>query len=414
MISTHDSTAALTRVCMVTVFYPPAYSGAGRQCANLSEGLAQRGVPVHVLTSHGRTSGMPGHESPNSLLEIVRLGGAKVDGRWGAYQWGFRVAYELWRSRRAYDLVHFHSVNLWALPALLVAHGSGKRIVIKVTTLNEDDPVGLSRERAGHIKCWLFELADAVVGNSPGIRAAFANHRAVDRVHVIPNGIDTKRFCPVDDQQRRVLRSRLGLPQDGKIAVCVSAFTPRKGIEFLLEVWQQLKTETSPPLLLILGATDIVPDYFQQVCARSEALGLSPYIRFLGYLPNVPDYLQAADIFVFASTGEGLPSAVMEAMSCGLPIIMRRLPGVSDFLIAEGLEGFTFEPHDAVGFAGAVQNILASPHLAAKIGARVRQTAVDRFGLDRMVERYLALYSDLAVPFGNSLDVSGDSCEQKA
>jgi glycosyltransferase involved in cell wall biosynthesis len=302
-----------------------------------------------------------------------------------------RVAHQLRRSRKACDVIHFHGINLWALPALLVGRRLNKGIVVKVATLGQDDPVGLSRERAGKLKSRLFELPDAIVGNSPGIHQAFAGHRAAGRVRVILNGIDTQQFAPADRDGRRSARIRLGLPLNRKIAVCTAAVVPRKDIDFLLDVWRSLELAL-PPLLVVVGPTHQVPRYFRRISHRVDEQGMDGQVFFTGCVSDVAAYLQASDVFVFASTGEGLPSAVIEAMGCGLPCVVRRIPGVTDILIGEGRDGFVLELTDVTGFAGVVQALLTSPNLGAEMGTRARETVLNRFSADVMVEHYLKLY----------------------
>lgn len=133
---------------------------------------------------------------------------------------------------------------------------------------------------------------------------------------VFPNGVDESKFFPMD---RRACRKELGFPEDAFIVAFTGAFTANKGVDRLN---QALKT-CGNVYSVFLGQGPLEPD-----CGR---------ILYKGRVPNdqVAKYLNAADVFILPTRGEGCCNAIVEALSCGLPVISSDLPFNDDILTPE-------------------------------------------------------------------------------
>jgi glycosyltransferase involved in cell wall biosynthesis len=95
-------------------------------------------------------------------------------------------------------------------------------------------------------------------------------------------------------------------------------------------------------------------------------------------------------VFALPSEREAMPMALLEAMACGLPCVAWRLPRVTDVIVDDGLSGLLVDSTDRL--ADALESLVTDTSRAQAIGARARQTIVDRFGVDRAAERWLAAY----------------------
>lgn len=133
------------------------------------------------------------------------------------------------------------------------------------------------------------------------------------KIGVFPNGVDASKFYMLD---KKKARAKLGFPEDAFITVFTGAFTERKGIDKLNDALKNCKNVFS----VFLGSGSIEPD-----CEN---------ILFCGKVSNdqVSTYLNAADVFVLPTKGEGCCNAIVEALACGLPVISSDLPFNDDIL----------------------------------------------------------------------------------
>jgi glycosyltransferase involved in cell wall biosynthesis len=118
-------------------------------------------------------------------------------------------------------------------------------------------------------------------------------------------------------------------------------------------------------------------------------------VRFLGNVPHrqLPEILNSAALFVLPSYYEGHPKALLEAMACGLPVIGSDVPGIRE-LIRHGETGYLCgtSPEE---IRAAIQDVLNAPDLRARMGRNARESVVDQFSLERVLEMELALYGEL-------------------
>lgn len=133
----------------------------------------------------------------------------------------------------------------------------------------------------------------------------------------VPNGVATEELTPVDEAQRQILRSRLGLPAKDQIYVSTGPLISRKNPLLLIKAFK--RSAGSGRRLLFLGDGPM-----RKACQR--AMGHSNNIELRGRVENVRDYLQASNFCLSASQAEGLPLGVLEAMSCGLPAVLSDIP----------------------------------------------------------------------------------------
>jgi len=144
----------------------------------------------------------------------------------------------------------------------------------------------------------------------------------------------------------------------------------------------------APRLRLLMVGRGMQAGSLRQTAA---ALGLGSRVELRGGLPpdRLPVYHQAADVFVFASTSETQGLAVLEAMAAGLPIVAVRASGIEE-IVSDGVSGLLV-PEDLGAFATAVDEILADPHLRAKLAMGARDGAAP-FGSIALAHRLIVAY----------------------
>lgn len=165
--------------------------------------------------------------------------------------------------------------------------------------------------------------ADAIVTVSQSLKDALvALGVDPEKVSVLRNGVDLDRFAPRD---RASIRARLDLK--GSVWLTVGNLVELKGVHIVVEALAQVPRTT----LLIAGDG---PEE-QGLRRLVEQLGLNARVRFLGALRHetLCDYYNAADVMMLASSREGMPNVVLEAIACGTPVVATRVGGVPEIII---------------------------------------------------------------------------------
>jgi len=221
----------------------------------------------------------------------------------------------------------------------------------------------------------VLRTAAAVIVTTPALRAYVERQVPANRVHLIPNSVDTERFAPAP------LR-----PGKRRVAF-VGRFERQKNLELLVDA----ATRIQPAVELVL-----VGDGSQRETIHSAAAQLGVRVEMPGIVPNaaLPAVLQSADAFALPSLVEGHPKALLEAMSCGLPCVGLDVPGTRDVLQHE-LTGLLCPP-TADGLAAGLQRVLDDDPLAQRLGRAARDWVNAHFDSRVVMQQEVTLLRQLA------------------
>jgi glycosyltransferase involved in cell wall biosynthesis len=125
--------------------------------------------------------------------------------------------------------------------------------------------------------------------------------------------------------------------------------------------------------------------------------GLEEHVRLVEMAPSreVARRLQASDVLLLPSLDEGLPTVVLEAMACGVPVVATDCGGVAE-AVTDGVEGFVVPPRDSDALTAALMRLSQKPELRKGMGEAGRRTATSRFTLERQLDEFHALYREVA------------------
>ena len=210
------------------------------------------------------------------------------------------------------------------------------------------------------------------------------------RIEYVPGvGIDTKKFrcAPVDLQEKR---KELGFGEQDFLILTVAEMTPNKNHITVLNAMAKLKDkeEFSNIHYLIVGR-GVMKESLQD---SAWELGIGEHVHFLGYRTDAPELYRCSDMFAFVSFREGLSVALMEAMSCGMPIMCTRIRGNTD-LIEDNVSGI-FTENNADAVAENILRLYRDPGFRAELGvnAAKKVTLFDEESvLNLMKEIYLSV-----------------------
>lgn len=228
------------------------------------------------------------------------------------------------------------------------------------------------------------------------------SHAAVDRyirvgaaparkIRYFPNGLEMSRFPRRDADRRARARNALGV--DGEFVwLAAGRLAPEKDFPSMLRAVACLPADHPPLSLMIAGDG---PERVALEGLREELELPTERIRFLGQRKDMPDLMQAADAYVMSSVFEGLPMVLLEASASGLPIVATGVGGNPE-VVKDGASGLLVPPHDPVMLADAMLRVMTmAPEERAAWSEAGRQHIEHTYRLDRVVDRWLELYSDL-------------------
>ncbi|MFO0725563.1 MAG: glycosyltransferase [Myxococcota bacterium] len=243
-----------------------------------------------------------------------------------------------------------------------------------------DDQGRAQREATIALEAALAKITDYTFSQSTEDAELMIGRRLIsaDRLAIIGNGIDTGRFSPRSD--RAALEAELSL-QAGRFRIASTGRVVKgKGFVDLLRAFHLLHQERPESELVVIGGNidqDISP-YAQEFLAEVEQRGLKGAVRLTGMTDAVEKYLACTDVFVLASYREGLPRALLEAMSMGLAVAATEIRGCKEAVI-DGNSGRLFPPKDVEALAGILRDFGAKPEERARLGAAARARVLERF-----------------------------------
>ncbi|WP_405014221.1 glycosyltransferase [Kitasatospora sp. NBC_01539] len=280
-------------------------------------------------------------------------------------------------AERRYDLVHSH-MPIPAVAARLVAFGRrGPRLVH-----TEHNVWERYRTATRWANALTYRRNDAVVAVSHAVAATIGRRRPGDDwVTVVHHGPDLGG-APEGPAARAAAREALGLPQDALVVGTVGNLTPKKDQAGLLDAFARLRRDHPSAALVLIGAGPLEAEL------RAAAGG---GVVFAGSRADVPALLPAFDVFTLSSRQEGLPVALMEAMTSGLPSVVTRVGGMPEVL-ADDEQGLLVPPGDPAALAAALGRLAADPALRERLGtaARERSRGFDVAGAQRTIEQVYA------------------------
>ena len=367
--------AAMRSVSVLHVFkyFRPDFTGDGLYFEKLIPLLACRGVGAEVAAETTRRR--------ESAPRGVRV---RLFGRWHIGQ--VNPVMLLWFIANAwrYDVVHMHSPVDRHFAYHLVAKMFGCRVMQSCTL---DD--GLDTVIAGYRPAYrplvrlLCRLIDDVVAISPRLFDDSRVMAPAGRLHLIPQGAALPVEVP---GARAVARARFGFEPDDIVLLFVGGLCARKDVRFLVDH----HPPGAQPLHLLLVGPVLEEGYMEALIAAIAASPAAARIHLAGYMDDPAPAYCAADLFVFASRSEGFGNAPLEAMAHGLPVVCRRLPGITDSFIAEGVTGILFDTADE--YTHAVEVLVSDAGLRGSLGDAGRTTVAARYDLAAAADRYAALY----------------------
>lgn len=374
------------RVGMLASLFPPSIGGIQSHTLRLGQKLADRGVEVHVITR--LRPGLAPFERMGGV-RVHRVGWAAAAGAAGSVAYVAGSVRAVLRLAQQVDVLHAHQLLSPATAGLLAGPLARLPLIVNPHACGAIGDVGvLGRSGLGRLRlAAVVSRADAFVAVSRTIADELIGAGAPPRaVWSITNGVDTDRFAPAHPAERRVLRRALGF-DDVPLVTYTGRLAVEKGVDVLLEAWARLSRGPLAARLCVVGEG---PEE-AALRAQARALGIGRTVTFTGGLRDVAPYLRAADAAVLPSRTEGMPVALLEAMSCALPVVATRVGGSAEVLDGTAA-GWLVPAEEPAALAAALAEVLQDGERGAGRGRAARELVLDRYAMDLVVDRFLDLY----------------------
>lgn len=287
-----------------------------------------------------------------------------------------------WLKQHPCDVINTHSSTDSWLAALATRLMRDAPPLVRTRHISAEIPNNAATR-------WLYQSATAFIATTgERLRQQLIKHNGFDptRITSVPTGIDTDRFVPGN---RTIARGQLNLPINVPIVGIVATLRSWKGHTYLLEAFARLADRSA--LLLIVGDGP----QRQNIEKEITRLNLTGRVLMPGNQRDVIPWLHAMDVFVLPSyANEGVPQALMQAMACGVPVISTPIGSITE-AVQDGVSGRIVAARDAQALHETLAALLQNPEQRAAFGAAARNTAIEKFGVDAMVDKMEAIFAQV-------------------
>jgi glycosyltransferase involved in cell wall biosynthesis len=371
-------------ICMITREFPPDPGGIGYYVQNLSKKLHERGHEITVIT----------RGFPNKTVKKV------VDGI-DVYYVTFLPVYpfHLWvhgvyvnRLLKSLEskltLIHLHSPITppirTSLPIITTVHTPMKvdarfHEILNLYSLAEH---AQSMVLYPPIESQLFRLSNKITAVSLSVAKELKEYDLdLSKVTVIRNGVDEKTFTPASENNSKQ-----------KYILYTGGLKARKGLFDLIESAKYVCNSNCSVKFFICGKGP----FLHKLIEKTQTMGIKDKIVFLGYVDRnrLVELYQNATIQVIPSHYEGLPTVILEGMSCGLPVVATNIGGNNE-VISSGSNGFLIPPKSPKALAKTILELLDDHQLRKKIGKAARNTIEESYTWDKITDNIQDCYESI-------------------
>lgn len=391
-------------VCMVMGACYPDISGGATQAFNVMEGLKNE-FDFHVIATNKTSSGpkppvfkVYSRETLRGI-NIFRLN--LIPGNLISEILTFIGLFCIFfRVKSRVDIFCMLGYTRKSCLIAVLARLFKKKLIIRTTSSGVDDPLSI---RQGYLlPTLIYSRADAFIVTSlsqvDSFKSAGLSH---EKMHFIPNGVDTEVFYPLSDREKEGLRKELGIPVHADVILSVGFFSGDKRIDLLAKSMSFLKPDKLKDLYIIfIGSKDIKePEVSEKVIESVyntiDALDLRSRVKFIEKTDHIDRYYKASDIFIFPSKREGLPNSLLEAMACGLCCIANRLKGTTDYIIEESRDGYLVDSERPEEIARVLDSAVSDRDTREAVGREARSKVVSKFDIKTTQDNYRRLYKQI-------------------
>jgi len=376
-------------------FPPRIVGGIARHCNGLARALAHNGHDVHVVTLD--FPGAPIYEEINGI-KVYRT--STELGHPNFLTWAFLFNHFLEKkmadvSRKVdFDVVHVHDW-LTGFAGISFKHQMQKPLVSTIHGTEIGRAQGLHNPDSltiDGIEWWTTYEANKIIVTSASMKAEIQGHFHLppEKIEIVPNGIDTKRYNASVDQS--AIKGRYGVHPDEKLVLCVGRLVPQKGIEYLIRAVSRI-AERYPEAKFIIVGEGWLRGHLEYI-ARST--GYQWKITFTGWIPDqeLVALLNSADALVVPSIYEPFGIVALEGMAAGVPVVASDVGGLAEIVEHEhtGILAYSRSPES---IAWAVGRVLSDPDHSKEMAQNAQQMVQKTYSWEAIAIRTTKIYKEV-------------------
>jgi phosphatidylinositol alpha-mannosyltransferase len=365
---------------MISPYFYPEIGGAEFAAYEVSKWLTKKGHKVQVVTKH---FGEFKYEILDGI-EVFRVKSRRIKGLQSLTAFPAMLNLSIKLVEGA-DIVHAHIPYPSAIiayiikkikkrPYLVTSQGSELLDYPEEKMLRLIKPIiKITLKDADHVHVISTALKNSITSNF-GVPS--------QKITIIPNGINLTLFNPSKAKKRKSRKEYT--------IISVSRLTEKNGLDYLIRAMPEVLKKFDCKLL-------IVGDGDQKTSLKKlvRELAIEDKVEFKGWVEyeKVPEMVASSDLFVRASISEGLGTAFLEAMACGVPVVGSRVQGILD-IIKDGDNGILVEPRNIKAISKSIIRVLEDSNLRNKL-IKKGLNFVEKFKWELISQQYLELYEKI-------------------
>lgn len=282
------------------------------------------------------------------------------------------------------DIVHTHGWGGGLLAGTIGAKLAGVPIVIN----SEHGFWRVDKKRRIYAQKILSYFTDQITTVSEDLRNKINKCFGIplNRIVSISNGVDAEKFRP-SVLSREIYKKKLNMRADEYVIGTVGRLVPVKDHPTLLKAAASLINKKISIKLILVGDGPVKSELIQLI----DALKIGSCVSFLGERADIPELLNAMDLFVLPSVTEGMSNTLLEAMACGIPVIATDVGGNPE-IIRDGINGFLIPPRNSDVLSETIEKMYSDKRMARQMGIMSRKIVEKKFSLTNMVKNYQDMY----------------------
>ncbi|HYV06549.1 MAG TPA: glycosyltransferase family 4 protein [Blastocatellia bacterium] len=344
--------------------------------ADLVRALASRGHTVHLAVRPESPLRDPLSEATAEWHELPLRNSLDVQS--ARAMAGLIKAHEI-------EIVHAHVGRDYLVAALACRQAPASKLIL---TRHHYLPLNRSA-----IYRWLLSDVAAVIAVSDSVRASVLERVGLPlgRVRTIPNWIDPARFQPME---RDAARAIFGL-RANVVVGCVGQLAAAKGQEEFVRAAARV-SQMRPDVEFVLAGEEKEQGkpFSAQLSEIAKSLGVATKLRFLGYVPNIPELFAAVDVVVVPSWDEGFSLVTIEALAARRAVLGSNVGGIAG-IIRDNQNGLLFPPRDVHAMTDKLLWLVSDAPLRERLAVQGQRDVYSRFGREQVIDQIEALYLEV-------------------
>jgi glycosyltransferase involved in cell wall biosynthesis len=356
--------------------------GAELHLLTLCRYLKSQGVDLTVACLREQVKGSRSLR-PDFENENIRVINLHADSR---YDWRFLRPLTRLLKEDGPDILHTHLPRADIGAALIHRLARSPAFLCSVHGIYRDRWFG---HWAAPLMRHAYRKADAVIAISSAVKNWLDTDLGItpDKIEIIHYGIEPERFTASTANG-----SQTGKQNDQVVIGSIGRLEPGKGFDCLTRTMQMVCTQVPNASLLIAGHDPL--GYGKKLEALIRSLDLEKEVRLVGFQRDIATFLDAIDVFAFASRTEGFGQVLIEAMAAGKPVVASRISPFTE-IVVDGETGLLAEPDNPEAFARAICWLSTHRNEAQEIGRQGQERVWSHFSAEKMARETLSLYDEL-------------------